>query len=130
MARILLMEDDAEYGQDLAAFLTNNAHSVKLISKGHGLLDEVRSWAPTILILDVFLTKTDNANGSDLAESIRNAEDLQNLPVLFHTAYMTQAMADAAASNRDLPPNWRYLPKSTDLVGLLASIEEALPQHA
>jgi len=80
-ARILLVEDDPNFGSVLKNYLELNDYNVKLCSDGFAGYDQFVTGKYDICILDVMLQKMD---GYALAEEIRKDDELT--PLLFLTS--------------------------------------------
>ncbi len=80
-AKILLVEDDSNFGQVLKNFLEMNNYQVTLARDGKEGLEETLKGSYDLIILDVMMPKMD---GFTLAKNIREQD--KKVPVFFLTA--------------------------------------------
>lgn len=83
MARLLIVEDDADQCDPLARFLQGKGHKVDCVPNGKAALVEIINNAPDLIILDLFMPEVD---GAGLLEIMRSYLRLQSLPVIVWTA--------------------------------------------
>jgi DNA-binding response OmpR family regulator len=83
-AHIVLAEDDPKQAELVRRYLEREAHSVVVVPDGRAALDEVRRFAPDLLVLDVMLPGMD---GLAVCRELRRESDL---PVLMLTARSTE----------------------------------------
>src|SRR6188768_3078813 len=82
-SKILLVEDDPNFGSVLKNYLELNDYDVKLASDGFAGYDQFVSGKFDICILDVMMPRKD---GFTLAKEIREKDE--NVPIIFLTAKM------------------------------------------
>lgn len=113
-ARILLIEDDVNFGQVLKNFLELNDYHVDLARDGQAGLDAFAKGGIDLIILDVMMPKLD---GFSVAKSIRELD--KKTPVFFLTAKgMKEDMLLGYKSGGD-----DYLTKPFDTEVLLHKIQ-------
>jgi DNA-binding response OmpR family regulator len=78
--RILVVEDDEDIAQALQRSLRMEGYEVRTSADGLDALEQARSFAPDLVILDLGLPKVD---GIDVAKSLRSDDDV---PILILTA--------------------------------------------
>jgi two-component system CheB/CheR fusion protein len=66
--RIVVVEDNVDFAQSLAALLAGEGHQVATANEGSGALDLVARTAPDVVLLDIGLPEMD---GFELARRIR-----------------------------------------------------------
>jgi len=116
-ARILLIEDDVNFGQVLKNFLELNDYHVDLARDGQAGLDAFAKGGIDLIILDVMMPKLD---GFSVAKSIRELD--KKTPVFFLTAKgMKEDMLLGYKSGGD-----DYLTKPFDTEVLLHKIQTIL----
>lgn len=116
-ARILLIEDDVNFGQVLKNFLELNDYHVDLARDGQAGLDAFAKGGIDLIILDVMMPKLD---GFSVAKSIRELD--KKTPVFFLTAKgMKEDMLLGYKSGGD-----DYLTKPFDTEVLLHKIHTIL----
>lgn len=79
--KILLVEDDQNFGDVLRSYLDMNNYAVTLATDGEMGLDKFKQGAYDLCILDVMMPKKD---GFSLARDIRDAD--ADIPIIFLTA--------------------------------------------
>ena len=85
-ARILIIEDDADFAQAVRVMLEAHGHDVELAESPDAGLPKAREYRPDLIILDVMFGKEGRTGGFDCALSIRKDERLAPIPVLMVTA--------------------------------------------
>ncbi|MFN8153104.1 MAG: response regulator transcription factor [Bacteroidia bacterium] len=116
-AKILLVEDDVNFGQVLKNFLELNNYQVELARDGQMGLDAFNKGGFDLIILDVMMPKVD---GFTLAKQIRELD--KKTPVFFLTAKgMKEDMLTGYRSGGD-----DYLTKPFDTEVLLHKIQTVL----
>ncbi|HUB20545.1 MAG TPA: response regulator transcription factor [Acidobacteriaceae bacterium] len=117
MARILIVEDEANLAQGLLFNLKAEGHEVSVEGDGDSALASLRREAFDAVVLDVMLP---GKSGFEVATSLRS--DGNFVPVLMLTARSrTQDVVDGFAAGAD-----DYLPKPFDLGVLLARLNALL----
>ena len=81
MARILVVEDNQQLAEGIAYNLRHEGHEARIAGDGRAGLDDVRSWAPDLVILDLMLPELD---GYEVLAAIR--KDRNRVPVIILTA--------------------------------------------
>jgi two-component system, OmpR family, response regulator MprA len=79
-ARVLVVEDDEDIAQALQRSLRMEGYEVRTAADGESALEQGRSFAPDLVILDLGLPKLD---GIEVAKSLRSEDDV---PILILTA--------------------------------------------
>ncbi len=83
MARIYVIDDDAQLLRMVGLMLERGGHAVTLLNNPLDGLEQIRADKPELLVLDVMMP---NMSGHDLAKEIRNDKALADLPILMLTA--------------------------------------------
>jgi DNA-binding response OmpR family regulator len=78
--RVLVVEDDEDIAQALQRSLRMEGYDVRTAADGHAALEQGRSFAPDLVILDLGLPQLD---GIDVAKALRDGDDV---PILILTA--------------------------------------------
>jgi two-component system OmpR family response regulator len=81
MPNLLLVEDDNALAELIASYLTRNAFTVSILSRGDEVRGFVQKTCPDLVILDLMLPGLD---GLQVCRQLR--EDYANLPILMLTA--------------------------------------------
>lgn len=82
--KILIIDDDKDYGEALRIVLENNGYEVNHalnIDDGRKVLDDIN---PNLIILDVMMDK--HTDGFDLCYNLKHDEACRNIPILMVTA--------------------------------------------
>ncbi len=85
MARILLVDDDADILLNLRLVLEAHGHEVHEVLNVHGLLDEVRRLDPDLIVLDVMFPDDPEA-GFKAARALARDPETADTPVLILSA--------------------------------------------
>ena len=83
MARIYVIDDDAQLLRMVGLMLERGGHAVTLLNNPIDGLEQIRADKPELLVLDVMMP---NMSGHDLAKEIRSDKALADLPILMLTA--------------------------------------------
>ncbi len=95
MARILIVEDDPIISEMYhSAFAFDNLE-VKTAADGEVGFAAVKSWKPTVVLLDIMMPKM---NGLQVLEAMKSNDDLKNIPVIILTNLSDKKDAEAALS--------------------------------
>lgn len=103
MARITVIDDDAEQAADVAAVLEKAGHSVSIVTRMSGALDQLVQAPPDLLVLDVMFPQNPSA-GMELAIELRSEAALKQLPVILLTGVNQEFPLNL--SNKDIDPAW------------------------
>src|SRR5882672_3964379 len=81
--KVAIIEDEAELAALLEYNLGRQGLLTRVISGSKGAVEQLESWKPDLIILDVMLPDGD---GFDLGRQLRKTAALARTPVLFLTA--------------------------------------------
>src|ERR1700686_3371100 len=81
--RVAIIEDEVELAALLEYNLTRQGFATRIITSSKGALEQLESWKPDLIILDVMLPDGD---GFDLCRRMRKSAVLGRIPVVFLTA--------------------------------------------
>jgi len=127
VARIMVIDDDVELADDLAAMLKSAGHSVKTYNRVEGAIEQLTREKPDLLVLDVMFPE-DAAGGLNLAIKIRQDQATQALPVILLTNVNQEFPLEL--SPKDIDPKWMpvqdFLEKPVDLQRLLKKVDALL----
>ena len=80
----IMVVDDEEDIQELVRYnLERNGYEVSCVSSGEETLDEIRSFRPDLLILDLMLPGID---GFEVCRTLKNDSKTENIPIIMLTA--------------------------------------------
>ena len=111
MARLLIVEDDADSCMPLATFLRSKGHKVECLPNGKEALRSIIDATPDLIILDLFMPEMD---GAGLLEIMRSYLRLQSLPVIIWTGLPDSPLVERA----------RYLKVNDILVKSKATLDD------
>jgi CheY-like chemotaxis protein len=83
--RLLLVDDDMDFGEALAAVLERAGYAVEVVGDGREALAKLAQSLPDILLLDMVLPGCD---GRDVLASLREREGTRRLPVIAITGVL------------------------------------------
>jgi DNA-binding response OmpR family regulator len=115
--RVLVVEDDEEIALVLQRSLRMDGYEVRIARDGHGALEDVESFAPDILVLDLGLPGLD---GLEVARRLRDGGN--DVPILILTA---RDALDSRVEGLDLGAD-DYLVKPFERQELLARMRALL----
>jgi len=82
--KILIVDDDKDYGEALKIVLSNKGYSVHHALNVQDGRKSVEEDNPALIILDVMMDK--HTDGFDLCNNLKNDEKYKNIPILMVTA--------------------------------------------
>lgn len=83
MARVYVIDDDAQLLRMVGLMLERGGHTVTLINDSVQALDQIVAHPPDVLVVDVMMP---GKSGHDLTREIRNTKEIEELPILILTA--------------------------------------------
>lgn len=128
MARIYVIDDDAQLLRMVGLMLERGGHTVTLINDARQGLEQITSHPPDVLVVDVMMP---GKSGHDLTREVRNTKGIEDLPILILTA-RAQDVDRRAALNSGADA---YLSKPVtsqellNLVDQLLAKKPAAPTH-
>jgi DNA-binding response OmpR family regulator len=127
MANIKIVDDDVEFAENMSILLKEKGHTVILHDDTEGMVEELKRNRPDLLILDVMFPENP-AGGFDLARSIRQTEEIKDLPIILLTAVNQEFPMDF--SSDDIDPEWMpvqdFIEKPVDMEVLFQKIDKLL----
>ena len=93
MAKILIVEDDPLMSRMYQKIFTFEGYEVEMAGDGVEGLEKVRSFKPTLILLDIMMPKM---NGMEVLEKLKADPDLKSIPVVMLTNLAGQQDAEAA----------------------------------
>ncbi|MDE2490415.1 MAG: response regulator [Elusimicrobia bacterium] len=119
MARILIVEDEQEIAENLAALLAAKGHKVETVADGADALPRARRFAPEVVLLDVMLPRM---SGFDVCKLLRADPKTAKAKIVMVTGLGRVGDVDTAfASGAD-----DYLIKPFDSDRLFRKIDKVL----
>jgi pilus assembly protein CpaE len=83
VARVYVIDDDAQLLRMVGLMLERGGHTVTLINDSVQALDQITAHPPDVLVVDVMMP---GKSGHDLTREIRNTKEVEDLPILILTA--------------------------------------------
>ena len=119
--RILIVDSDKNTTH-LVKILLEKTGRYRVCEENHATRahQTARNFRPDLIFLDVVMPDRD---GGEIAAQIQADPELQNTPIIFHTALITRAEANRGLHIDGHP----FLAKPTNVQGLIRAIEEHLP---
>jgi CheY-like chemotaxis protein len=119
---VLVVDDDVNSGEALAAYLASHGAKVRYVDNGPGAIDILKSWLADVAVLDISMPVVD---GFATARMIRNSARGQDVTLIAHTA-----LPEALVEKRALVSGFdAYCQKGTSPESLLALVEKATHYH-
>ncbi len=118
--QVLLVEDEEAYRKALESFLLHKGHEVVTAASGEEALDKLRSYQPSLMIIDVALP---GMSGIDVLEVLPETLEADAVPAVLVVAGQADAATAAACMQRGA---FDYLTKPVDLDDLDRAITRAL----
>jgi CheY-like chemotaxis protein len=129
MARLLIVDDDAEFSATLASMLERSGHVVATHATMAGTLEKARACQPELLILDMMFPEN-QLGGQVLARDVRHDPELQHLPIVFLSSiYEYFPRTFAPDPTEDCRPIQDFIEKPVALPDLLRRVRDALRPH-
>lgn len=127
MARITVIDDDADQAADVRDVLGTAGHQVNTITRMSVALDELSRDVPDLLVLDVMFPQNPSA-GMELAIEIRQRPELKDLPVILLTGVNQEFPLHL--SNKDIDSEWlpiqEFMEKPVDGKVLIEKVDSLL----
>jgi len=123
MANILIVDDDADSRDTLAAYFRNMGHEATCTPNGREALSIVLAKPPDVILLDLVMPEMD---GPSFLEVIRSYLRIHSLPVVVITGLSDSPMIDRVQS---LKVNSVLVKATATPDQVLKAIEEALIRH-
>ena len=123
-ARILLVDDDADFVMSTKTVLESKPYKVIVAVNGNEGLRKAREEKPDLIILDIIMPVED---GFTAAEQLKKDPQLANIPVLMLTSYSTKGSGTGIPRSRGLTLEAEdYIEKPISPKDLLAIVEKHL----
>jgi DNA-binding NtrC family response regulator len=124
MATVLIVDDEPDHSDFLAAFLRRNGYATRSVPNGRDALQALLNNGIEAVILDV---RMPGMSGVDLLEIVRSYLRWQSLPVILVTAHGTQPELDRAMQ---LGVACVFQKANFKLVDLLGCLQRVVPPAA
>ena len=126
-AKILVVDDDADFTAAIQAVLESRQYTVVTApSKAEGM-EKIRAEKPDLVMLDVMMITWQD--GFEMAREIRADDELKNIPILMLTGVKGKTGLDFKSTAGD--PTWcpvdKFLDKPVESDILLEEVSKLLP---
>lgn len=123
-ARILLIDDDADFVEATKTILESKLYEVMVASEGDEGLRKAREKNPDLILLDVIMPVKD---GFTAAEQLKKDPQLSKIPVLMLTAFATMGGETSIPVSRGFSLETEdYIDKPVSPSELLSRVEKQL----
>ena len=123
-ARILLVDDDADFVESTKIVLESKPYEVIVAVNGNEGLRKAKDQKPDLILLDVIMPVED---GFTAAEEIKKDPELNKIPVLMLTSYSTKGSGTGIPRSRGFELETEdYIDKPISPQNLLATVEKHL----
>jgi DNA-binding response OmpR family regulator len=127
VAKIMIIDDDTDLLENLAASLSAQGMSVTTRDTVDDAIGEIVAERPDVLVLDVMFPENPSG-GFDLARKVRKTEQIARTPIVLLTAVNQEFPTDF--SRNDIDEEWfpvqDLLEKPVDVKKLLERLTELL----
>jgi two-component system, sensor histidine kinase and response regulator len=126
MARILIADDDPDFGEIMRMILTSRGHEVQTASNGEMAVRLMHAQPPELLVLDVMMT--DVLDGVNVVHQMHADAALAQIPIIMVSSIASSPMASVFPTDEYLPIDvWISKPVNPD--ELLAHVTRLLALH-
>jgi DNA-binding response OmpR family regulator len=117
MPKILIIDDDPDVRTVMNILLKKQGYEVDTASRQEEVFDKIRSFQPSVILLDVLLS---GADGRIICKEIKSSEDTSHIPVIMFSAH------PGAASQIDTYGADDFIPKPVSADILFEKIAQQL----
>jgi CheY-like chemotaxis protein len=125
-AKILIVDDDADFASAIRAILESENYTVIMASDAVEGMEKIRTEKPDLAILDVMMTTWQD--GFEMSRELKNNPEFKNMPILMLTGAKDKTGIDFKSTAGD--PDWLpvdgFLDKPVEPEQLLSKIKELL----
>lgn len=130
MARIVIVDDDVECGQNTSAILTAKGYETTVFNTMDNVIASLIENKPDLLILDVMFPDNPVA-GFDLAREVRRHRPISNIPILLLSSVNKEFPMGFSAG--DIDSDWMpvqdFLDKPVKAAALLQAVTKLLAKR-
>ena len=101
MRKIYLVDDDVDLVESMTMALEGAEFEVKSQYDDKNLAENIRSYNPDLIILDVMFPDNDAA-GFEMARTIAHHDDIKNIPVLMLSGVNKEGVFPGKFTNKDI----------------------------
>lgn len=77
--RVLILDDDDDILNILSILLLENGYEIQTLSSGENIFQEIKEFAPDLVVMDVMLADMD---GRKICRELKSSYDTKTLPVI------------------------------------------------
>jgi CheY-like chemotaxis protein len=125
-AKILIVDDDADFASAIRAILESENYTVIMASDAVEGMEKIRTEKPNLAILDVMMKTWQD--GFEMSRELKNNPEFKNMPILMLTGAKDKTGIDFKSTAGD--PDWLpvdgFLDKPVEPEQLLSKIKELL----
>jgi len=81
--RILVVDDNTDILEVVRVFLESNGFEIRAISTGDNIQNEVQTFSPDLMLLDVYLR---GSNGVEICNKLKGQSSTRHIPVIMFSA--------------------------------------------
>src|SRR5689334_14512594 len=97
MKKVLIVDDDTDLLEMVEVVLSEQGFNVCTLTEGKAFFDNVASFNPDIILLDIFLT---DADGRKLCRQLKSEPSYQHIPVALYSAgHITNSSISESGAN-------------------------------
>jgi len=126
MKKIYLVDDDMDIVEAMTTVLESRGYEIRSQLNGDDLVDNIRSFNPDLIILDVMFPGDEGA-GFKMARTIRHHDDIKSKPILMLSAVNDEGNFVGKFSNKDIDdvyiPVTEFCEKPIKPDSLIAKVE-------
>ncbi len=100
MKKVYIVDDDKDIVDSISIVLKSAGYEVKFQNNEENLIENVISFNPNIIILDVIFPENDTA-GFEMSRKLKSDNRTKNIPILMLSAVNEKGIAGFTFSNRD-----------------------------
>ncbi len=122
--KILVVDDDADFRESLAAFLESHGYEVLHAADSEQGLLRARLERPALILMDLMMNE--RTEGCFAIQEIRHSPELRDVPVFVVSALYEKAPDFGIPPDRSWLRHDEFFPKPVDLPRLLEAIQRRL----
>ena len=129
MKKIYIIDDDRDIVESISIVLKANGYEVKAQYNDENAVENVTSYNPDLIILDVMFPE-DSAAGFEIARNLKANDKLVKIPIIMLSAVNERGTYVGRFSNQDIEDSWLpvslFVDKPVQPKELLAQIASVL----
>lgn len=126
MAKIMIVDDDVELSDNMAACLRKEGYTLATTDTIQGALEKLRGYKPDLVILDMMFPENP-LGGLTLAKEIRHDRELASLPIILLTGVNQHfPMVFPSDPKEDCRPIQDFIEKPVEFQELVRRVADVL----